>query len=288
MHDSSVSTCGRRRDNLSANFPMGDASTLHNGLTVAYDEVGTGKPFVLLHGFPHNRSLWAPQTSALIEHGRCIAPDLRGFGESGREGPYSMEQYATDVVGLLENLGIERAVVGGLSMGGYVAFALWRLRPDLVRALVLADTRPGADSPDTRRKRLETMALAREGGAGAVANAQIMGMVGATTRAQNPALVDGLHQMLASAPVEGIIGALQAMMDRPDSTELLPTIDVPTLIIVGEEDALTPVKESRAMHAAILGSRLEVIRGAGHCSNFEKPAAFNHVLGEFLSALNYA
>lgn len=267
---------------------MGDVSTLPNGLTVAYDEVGTGLPFVLLHGFPHNRSLWAPQTSALLEHGRCIAPDLRGFGESGREGPYSMEQYADDVIELLGSIGIDRAVVGGLSMGGYVAFAIWRARPQLVRALVLADTRPGADSADTRRKRTELIALAKEGGAGAVANAQIDGMVGATTRAQNPALVDGLHQMLASAPVAGIVGALQAMMDRPDSTPLLPEITVPTLIIVGEEDALTPVKESRAMHAAIPGSRLEVIPGAGHCSNLEKPAAFNHVLGEFLSALNYA
>src|SRR5687767_3373543 len=197
---------------------MGDVSTLENGLTVAYDEVGSGNPVVLLHGFPHNRSLWAPQTGALLEHGRCIAPDLRGFGDSGREGPYSMEQYAEDVVELLAILGIDKAVIGGLSMGGYVAFALWRARPDLVRALVLADTRPGADSPETRRKRLELMAVAREGGAGAVAKAQITGMVGATTRAQNPALVEGLHQMLASAPVEGIIGALQAMMDRPDST----------------------------------------------------------------------
>lgn len=267
---------------------MGDVSTLPDGFTMAYDEVGTGMPFVLLHGFPHNRSLWAPQTGALLEHGRCIAPDLRGFGESGREGPYSVEQYADDVIALLESLGIDRAVVGGLSMGGYVAFAIWRARPEMVRALVLADTKPGADTAEARRKRLELIAVARDGGAGAVANAQITGMVGATTRALNPALVDGLHQMLASAPVEGIVGALQAMMERPDSTDLLPTIDVPTLIIVGEEDALTPVKESRAMHAAIPGSRLEVIPGAGHCSNLEKPAAFNHVLGEFLSALNYA
>lgn len=267
---------------------MGDVSTLDNGLDVAYDEVGSGVPVIFLHGFPHNRSLWAPQTSALVEHGRCIAPDLRGFGESGREGPYSMEQYAQDVIGLLANLGIEKAVIAGLSMGGYVAFALWRAKPEMIRALVLADTRPGADSPETRHKRLELIALARERGAGAVANAQITGMVGGTTRAQNPALVDGLHQMLASAPVEGIIGGLQAMMDRPDSTDLLPAIDVPTLIIVGEEDSLTPVKESRAMHAAITGSRLEVIPAAGHVSNLERPAAFNHVLGEFLSALNYA
>lgn len=267
---------------------MGDVSTLHNGLTVAYDEVGTGVPVVLLHGFPHNRSLWAPQTSAMVEHGRCIAPDLRGFGDSGCEGPFSMDQYAEDVVALLDNLGIDRAVVAGLSMGGYVAFALWRLRPELVRGLVLADTRAGADSSETRAKRLELMAVARDKGAAAVANAQITGMVGASTRAHNPALVNGLHQMLASAPVEGIVGGLQAMMDRPDSTGLLATIDVPTLIIVGEEDALTPVKESRAMHAAITGSTLQVIPGAGHVSNLEKPAAFNHVFGEFLSAFNYA
>ena len=267
---------------------MGDVSTLNNGLTVAYDEVGSGKPFVLLHGFPHNRSLWAPQTGALVEHGRCIAPDLRGFGESGREGPYSMDQYADDVIGLLEILGVESAVIGGLSMGGYVTFAVWRKRPDLVRALVLADTKAGADSPEARRKRLELIAVAKESGVAAVANAQITGMVGATTRAQNPGLVDGLHQMLAAAPLEGIIGGLQAMMDRDDSTGLLSTINVPTLIIVGDEDALTPVKEARAMHAAIAGSRLEIIPGAGHVSNLEKPAAFNHVLGEFLSALNYA
>ena len=267
---------------------MGDVSTLANGLTMAYDEVGSGMPVVLLHGFPHNRSLWAPQTSALLEHGRCIAPDLRGFGESGRDGPYSMDQYADDVIDLLASLGIDKAVIGGLSMGGYVAFAIWRAKPELVRALVLADTQPGADSPDTRRKRLEMMAVAREGGAGAVANALIDAMVGSTTRAQNPALVEGLHQMLASAPVEGIIGALQAMMDRPDSTGLLPSVDVPTLVIVGEEDAVTPVKTARAMHAAIPGSRLEILPGAGHVSNLEKPAAFNHVLGEFLSSLNYA
>lgn len=267
---------------------MGDVSTLSNGLTVAYDEVGSGSPFVLLHGFPHNRSLWAPQTSALVEHGRCIAPDLRGFGESGRDGPYSMEQYAEDTIGLLDYLGIEKAVIGGLSMGGYVALAIWRARPMLVRGLVLADTRASADSPEARDRRGEMILLAKERGASAVANAQITGMVGASTRAHNPAMVEGLHQMLAGAPVEGIIGALQAMMDRPDSTDLLPTIDVPTLIIVGEEDALTPVKDSRAMHEAIPGSRLEIIPGAGHVSNMEKPAAFNHVLGEFLSALNYA
>lgn len=267
---------------------MGDVSMLANGLTIAYDEVGSGMPVVLLHGFPHNRSLWAPQTSALPEHARCIAPDLRGFGESGREGPFSMEQFAEDVIELLASLGIGKAVIGGLSMGGYVALALWRAKPELVRALVLADTKPGSDSPEARAKRLELMAVAREGGAAAVANAQITGMVGATTRANNPELVDGLHQMLASAPVEGIIGALQAMMDRPDSTDLLPSIDVPTLIIVGEEDALTPVKESRAMHAAIPGSRLEILPGAGHVSNLEKPAAFNHVLSEFLSSLSYA
>lgn len=258
------------------------------GVNIAYDEVGTGVPLLLIHGFPHNRSLWAPQTGALVEHCRCIAPDLRGFGESGRNGPYSMDTYADDMADLLERLDISRAVVAGLSMGGYVAFALWRRHSELVRALVFADTRAGPDSQDAIRRRFELIALAKEIGPGAVADAQITGMVGATTRAQNPALVDSLHQMLTSAPVAGIVGALQAMMDRPDSTATLASITVPTLVIVGEEDVLTPVREARIIHGGVSGSRMATIPSAGHLSNIERPAAFNHALSEFIGSLNYA
>jgi 3-oxoadipate enol-lactonase len=257
-------------------------------IEIGYDDVGTGLPLVLLHGFPHNRTLWAAQIGALVDHCRCVAPDLRGFGETTVSGPYSMDRYADDVAALLDHLSITRAVIVGLSMGGYVAFSLWRRHPELVRGFVLADTRAGADSDAGKEKRRETITLARERGSGAVADAQINGMLGQSTRDTHPDIVESVRQMLEDAPVEGIVGALEAMMERPDSTGTLRTITVPTVIVVGDEDALTPVKESRAMHEALPSSRLEIVPGAGHLSNLEKPAAFNHILSEFISALNYA
>ena len=261
---------------------------LCDGIEIGYDDVGTGMPVAFVHGFPHNRTLWAPQVSALVDRARCIALDLRGFGESSKHGPFTIDQYADDVAMLLRMLGIERAVVAGLSMGGYIAFALWRRHREMVRALVLADTRAGADSDEARAKRRSLIDLARSRGSEAVADGQIVGMIGKSTREKRPALIDDVHRMLASAPVEGISGALEAMMGRIDSTPTLSTIDVPTLVVVGAEDVLTPVSESEILHDAIRGSRLEVIEQAGHGSNLERPAAFNHVLSEFLAALDYA
>ena len=260
---------------------------LCDGVEIGYDDVGTGVPVAFVHGFPHNRTLWAPQIGALVDRARCIAPDLRGFGESSRHGPFSIDQFADDVALLLRGLGIERAVVAGLSMGGYVAFALWRRHRALVRGLVLADTRAGADTDEAREKRRALVEVARTRGSGAVADGQITGMLGKTTRDKRPALIDELHSMLEAAPVEGIVGALEAMMARVDSTDTLATIDVPTLIVVGAEDVLTPPSEAEILHEAIRGSRLEVIEHAGHVSNMERPAAFNHVLSEFLASLEY-
>lgn len=261
---------------------------LRNGLDVAYDDVGTGMPVVFLHGFPHDRTLWMPQLGALVDRARCIAPDLRGFGETTARAPYSMDQYADDLAGLLDALRIERVVLCGLSMGGYATLAFWRRHRQRVRALVLCDTRAEADDADGRARRDDLIALAREKGVEAVARAMMQGMVGRSTRERHPGVVDGVYAMLAAAPLEGVVGALEAMRDRPDSAPTLATIDVPSLIIVGEEDTLTPPDRSRAMHAAIAGSRLEVIAAAGHVSNVERPAAFNHVLSEFLAAIDYA
>ncbi|MGH7718143.1 MAG: alpha/beta fold hydrolase [Gemmatimonadaceae bacterium] len=252
-------------------------------LDFAYDDVGAGLPVVWVHGFPHHRKLWAPQLRALAGQCRCIAPDLRGFGESSVEPPYSMDQYADDLAQLLDALAIDRAVIGGLSMGGYIAFAMWRRHRDRIRAFILADTRAGADTEDGKAKRHEMVGVARERGSKAVADAVLPGMVGKTTREKQPDVVQTVYSMLASAPAEGLVGALQAMADRPDSRATLLTIDVPTLIIVGQEDALTPPAEAGAMHAAIEGSRLEVIPRAGHMSNVERPAAFNHVVSDFLA-----
>jgi 3-oxoadipate enol-lactonase len=252
-------------------------------LDIAYDDVGEGIPLVLLHAFPLNRKMWAPQLGALAGMGRCIAPDARGFGESDAAPPYDMDRYADDVAALLDALAVrEPVVLAGLSMGGYVAFAFWRRHRERVRALVLADTRAGADTEEGRSRRRQTIALARERGSAALADAQLPGMVGKSTRERHPDVVEQVRAMIAAAPVEGIVGASEAMMARPDSTPTLATITVPTLVVVGEEDALTPPKEARAMHHTIAGSRLEIIPGAGHVSSAERPAAFNQVVGEFL------
>ncbi len=255
------------------------------GIEIGYDDVGSGDAVVFLHGFPHHRALWAPQVGALLDRARCIAPDLRGFGESSVVAPYSIDQYADDLAALLDSLRIERAVVCGLSMGGYVALAFWRRHRPRIRALVLMDTRAGSDSAEAREKRDQMIALARSRGSEAVADAMITGMVGKRTRGKCPEVVDDVHRMLESAPVEGVVGALESLRDRPDSTSTLATIDVPTLIVVGEDDVLTPPSEAALLHAGIRGSTLEVITGAGHVSNVERPAAVNHVLTEFLAKL---
>jgi pimeloyl-ACP methyl ester carboxylesterase len=258
-----------------------------DGAEITYDEVGTGIPVVLLHAFPLDRTMWAPQLGALVTHARCIAPDFRGLGSSTVRGPFSMDRYADDTVALLDALRIDRAVVVGISMGGYVALNLVRRHRSRVRALVLADTRAAADTPEGLERRRMLIETARTKGSTAVAALQLEGLIGKTTRARHPDVVDSVHATMTLAPVEGVIGALEAMMARPDSTPMLPTIDIPTLLVVGDEDAVTPPKEARAMHEAIRGSRLEVIEKAGHLSNVERPAAFNTVVSEFLGGLLY-
>lgn len=255
-------------------------------IEIGYDEGGTGVPVVFVHGFPHDRTLWTPQLQGLTVQARCLAVDLRGFGETTAAPPYSVDQYADDLAGFMDVLHIERAVIAGLSMGGYVAFAMWRRHSQRVRGLVLANTKAGADSNEAREKRKANMTVAREHGSGAIADAMITGMLGKTTRAKRPDIVNAVHRMMGSAPVDGVVGALQAMMDRPDSTGTLGTIDVPTVVVTGDEDAIIPIEEARALHAGIRGSSLEVIAGAGHLSNLERPAAFNHVLSEFLARLS--
>jgi pimeloyl-ACP methyl ester carboxylesterase len=257
------------------------------GADIAYDDVGSGIPVVLLHAFPLDRTMWAPQLGALVANARCIAPDFRGMGCSSVVGPFSMDRYADDTVGVLDALRIDHAVFVGLSMGGYVAFNLFRRHRDRVRALVLSDTRAAADTPEGLERREVLIETARTNGSTAVAALQLDGLIGKTTRKRHPDVVDAIHARMTLAPVEGVIGALQAMMRRPDSTALLGSIDAPTLIIVGEEDVVTPPKEARAMHDAIRGSRLEVIEKAGHLSNIERPAAFNTVVSEFLGGLLY-
>jgi 3-oxoadipate enol-lactonase len=257
--------------------------------SIGYDDSGEGSPVVFLHAFPLDRTMWAPQTSALAAHWRCVSIDFRGFGESAAMPPFTVDRFADDVAGVLDALGLARAVVVGVSMGGYVAFALWRRHMHRILALVLADTRAGADTAEGRERRSELIELARTSGVAAVADRQLVGLLGKTTRERHPETVTMVREIAErSGTVDGVIGALRALLNRPDSTPTLATISVPTLVIAGEEDVLTPAKEARAICAAIPAARLEVLAQAGHLSNVERPAAFNAVLSEFLDAVGRA
>jgi 3-oxoadipate enol-lactonase len=250
------------------------------GVDIEYDVSGASPSptLLLVHGFPHDRTLWAPQMHALSGTYRCVAVDLRGFGESSAAPPCTMDQYADDLAALLDAINVERAVVAGLSMGGYIAFALWRRHAQRVLGFVLTDTRAGADTDMVRARRAEMIALVRAGGVSALPTQLAAAQLGASTRARQPELESTVLAMSRRASADGVIGALEAMMARPDSSSTLSTIAVPTLIIAGAEDILAPPVEAEHMHALVPGSRLELIHGAGHLSNMERPAAFNAIV----------
>jgi 3-oxoadipate enol-lactonase len=257
-----------------------------NGGRLAYIDQGTGTPVVLLHAFPLNRAMWLPQMSALALHARAIAVDLRGHGESEpSSGPYTMDDLADDVGRLLEALSIPRAVVAGLSMGGYVSFAFYRRYPDRVRGLVLADTRAQADTAEGRAGRLAMIRTAESQGAGAVADLMLPKLLSPDSLKTNGDLVRMVRGMVEQTTVDTIIGDLRAMADRPDSTPLLGKIDCPTLVLVGECDQATPPADAQQMAGAIPGARLELIPAAGHLANLEQPEAFNRALVSFVRTI---
>ncbi len=256
-------------------------------LTMDFGDTGDNTPLLLIHGFPLNRTLWDPQVDSLSEIARVITPDLRGFGASDPlQGMYSMDLLAQDCLELLDRLGVwHPAVIGGLSMGGYVAFAFYRLFPERVRGLILAATRPGADTPEGKANREKSARLASEQGVPAVVEAMLPKMMSPKTYETRKSLVETVRQMMESTSVEGAIGAQLGMKDRPDSTPTLPLIEKPTLILHGADDQLIPVKEAESMQAAIRNSRLKILPDSGHLLNLEQPDLFNQAVREFLFAL---
>jgi 3-oxoadipate enol-lactonase len=258
---------------------------LPDGLELAYEEAGSGTPLLLVHGWPYDHTMWEGQIGGLATYARVLAPDLRGIGGSTVRGPYTIDQYADDLISFLDALGIARAVVCGLSMGGYVAFAMVRRHRDRVRGLVLADTRATADTDEVRANRAKLIALIEQEGMTALAARQLQPTLARSTIERHPALVDSVRHMMASVPPEGAIGALRAMAERPDSTPLLETIDVPTLVVGGAEDTVTSPDVLRRMAASIPNSRVEILEHSGHLCPLERPAAFNHVVSEFLGTL---
>jgi 3-oxoadipate enol-lactonase len=252
------------------------------GLSLAVDIRGDGPALLLVHGFPLDRTLWAHQV-ATLGGWRRIAPDLRGMGASDTPADgYSITGYADDLVHLLDRLRVGQAVVAGLSMGGYVALDLLRRHRDRVAGIILVDTRADADSAEGRAGRDAMIQVARTGGSRAVAERMLPRVLGRSTQQTQPTLVEQVREMMARAPVAGVIGALGAMKERADATALLPTIDIPALVVVGQEDELTPPSAARALADAIPSAALTIIPSAGHLSPLEAPTAVSRVLAEFL------
>jgi 3-oxoadipate enol-lactonase len=243
---------------------------------------------VLLHAFPLNSQMWLPQTGALGDRYGFVCPDVMGFGASDapvNPALYSMDAFADQVMAVVDHLGAEAVVLCGLSMGGYIAFAFLRRHPGFIAGLILADTKAEPDDDATKeRRRDQQTRVARDGIAG-VADELISGpLLAETTRRRNPEVMKRVRD-LANNPPQGYIGALEAMKNRPDSTPELGAIAVPTLVVVGEGDAVAPPAAARDMHRRIAGSRLVALPEAGHLSSLEAPEAFNAAIAGFLSEL---
>jgi 3-oxoadipate enol-lactonase len=261
-------------------------TTIDTG-TVRYLEAGAGRPLILLHAFPLSADAWRPQLEHVPSGWRVLAPDLRGFGPLPATTPSArtLDDHARDVMALMDEWQIERAAIAGLSMGGYIAFALLRLAPDRIDALILADTRPQADSPDGRKGRQAMLEMLRTKGVGAVADDMLPKLLGETTRRERPSVVAHVRAMIEATAPEAIDAGIQALMARPDSTPDLARVSGPTLVIVGDEDGITPPADAVAMHAAIAGARLAQLSRAGHLSNLETPDEFTKALSGFLATL---
>lgn len=247
---------------------------------------GTKEPVVLLHAFPLNSRMWEPQAEALAGERRVVTPDYPGFGRSPRTPAQpDVRYYAEGVRGLLDRLGLDRVVLGGISMGGYLAFECLRLFPERVSGLVLANTRPDPDSEEMREGRKEMAHRVSREGVDVLIELMMPRLLAEKTRKNDPAVVELVKTMILESSPDGVVAALGAMRDRPDSTPLLGEIDVPTLVVGGEEDAVSTPEVMGAMAGEIPHARHVVLAGAGHLSNLENPEGFNNALEEFLAAL---
>ena len=261
--------------------------------TIAYLDSAPGdrsKPaVVLLHAFPLGAHMWEPQFRDLAPEVRVIAPDLRGFGGSSdplSEGvDPSIDDFADDAIELIRELELAPAIVVGLSMGGYTAFAVMRRAPELVRALVLSDTRANADSLEARAGRKAMLALVEREGPQGVARDMMPKLLGRTTRERNPGAEETVRRLIKRHSPQAIQHAVVRMMDRPDARPQLKSIAIPTLVIVGEEDELTPPAAAEEMAQAIPGATLVRIAESGHLPNLEQPSAFGATVQAFIEQL---
>ena len=250
---------------------------------IFYEIRGSGPPVVLLHPFPCHHEFWNPVAEALDSRYRLILPDLRGHGDSEiGEGPALMQKQAGDVARVLDAAGVAKAAFVGCSIGGYILFEFWRRFRERVTSLALCDTRPQSDTADGRANRLKAAAAVLEQGTEPFIESMIPKLMGRTTVSTRPDLVDGARAMMRKMSAEDISLVLRGMAERPDSVADLKSINVPTLIVIGEEDVLSTLADGELMRQNIPGSQLKVVPKAGHYAPWEQPELVGKVLRQFL------
>ena len=259
-----------------------------NGISLAYDDSGSGPAVVLIHGFPLCKKMWRPQFNTLPNAGfRLIAPDLRGFGESDAPtGPYSIDLFADDIVDLLDHLEIDKAVVGGMSMGGYVLFNLLDRYPERLSGACFITTRAHADDETGKTVRLKLAQEVMKFGPQAIANSFEQILFAEESLSERPKLVGEVYNWMIGTDSRGLAGGLLAMRERKDYTPLLANVTLPALAIGAEHDRATPPEKAREIAAGVPGCQLSIIPHAGHMANLENPGAFNDCLIAFLKGIN--
>jgi pimeloyl-ACP methyl ester carboxylesterase len=254
------------------------------GLNV--EDHGEGVPLLLLHGFPLAGEIFAPIRPAVERAARVITPDLRGFGGSDKPpGAYSMASFGEDVIALADRLGLEKFVLGGHSMGGYVTLHVAATWPDRLAGIVLLNTRAEADTAEGMTRRRLAIEQIRSGGGSGFLDGFVPNLLGPTTRARAPRFLSELRAIAADVPEHVLVACLEGLMGRPDRSALLPGLDLPALVVAGDEDTLTPVESAQAMAEALPQARLEVIPGAGHTSVVERPIAVSGAIEAFIRSL---
>jgi 3-oxoadipate enol-lactonase len=255
------------------------------GTPLAYDDRGTGTPLVLVHAFPLDRRMWEPQAE-LAEDCRLLTPDVPGLGESGLPADgWTVDSFADTLAGWLTALGIEQAIVGGLSMGGYVALAFARRHTARVKGLLLADTRAEADSPDARANRARSIELVHTQGPGAVIEQMLPKVISDHTRHTQPAVEGRVRELARAQSAVGVAAALAALRDRPDSMAALKAFRFPVLVLVGSHDTLTPPAAAEAMAEQLSDVTSETLPAVGHLANLEAVAPFNAAVRRWLAAI---
>ena len=258
--------------------------TTIRGVNIVYDDLGTGDVILLIHGQPFNRSMWDDQKTMLVKNYRLIIPDLRGYGESEiTTGIVLLDEMALDLIHLLDQLSITKATIVGLSMGGQIALEMYRWQPSLFKAIVLADTDARAEDEPGYQNRLTLSARILKDGMEKFTNERIGNFMCAETFANKPEVAERVAHMMRATNPAGSAAAQRGRAERLDYTPLLKKINVPALIIVGDQDVFTPLESANYMHKRIRNSTLTVIPNSGHIANMEQPGKFNQSLESFLS-----